>query len=148
MDGERTIAAKTRPRKRSATEMAAAAEMHTAEMSAAMAPEMSAAMAPKMPATVAATMKMTSTAVPASVATSAVAAAAFRSGIARGRQRGRKNKDGNSNPEFRHRTLRRRGHLNLYQRECDGAVPDYARGNRAAVSSSGRSSPLARYDTV
>jgi hypothetical protein len=96
---------------------------------------------------------MTSTAVPASVATSAVAtsavaAAAFRSGIARGGQRGRKNKDGNSNPEFRHRTLRRRGHLNLYQRECDGAVPDYARGNRAAVCSSGRSSPLARYDTV
>ena len=92
MDGERTIAAKTRPRKRSATEMAAAAEMYTAEMSAAMAPE--------MPATVAATMKMTSTAVPASVATSAVAAAAFRSCIARGRQCGRKNKDGNSNLEF------------------------------------------------
>jgi hypothetical protein len=27
-------------------------------------------------------------------------------------------------------------------------VPDYARGNRAAFASSGRSSPLARYDTV
>jgi hypothetical protein len=97
MDGERTIAAKTRPRKRTghrrpATEVApAATEMRTAA---------------EMPAAMAATVKMPSAAVTttaaASMATSTVtpAAATFRSGIARGRQRGRENKDGNSSLEF------------------------------------------------
>jgi hypothetical protein len=93
MDGERTIAAKTRPRKRTATEVATAAEMPptATEMPAA---EMTAAMA--------ATVKMPSSAVTTTMATSTVApaAATFRSSIARGRQRGRKNKDGNSNLEF------------------------------------------------
>jgi hypothetical protein len=71
----------------------------TTEMPAA---EMPAAMAAKMTATVAATMKMTSTAVTTStMAPAAVTAATtFRSCIAPGRQRGRKNKDGNSNLEF------------------------------------------------
>jgi hypothetical protein len=92
MDGERTIAAKARPRKRarhrrSTAEVApSAAEMRTAA---------------EMPATMAATVKMPSTAVTTTMATSTVApAATFRSSIARGRQRGRKNKDGNSNFEF------------------------------------------------
>ena len=116
MDGERTIAAKTRPRKRSAAEVAPAAEMPAAEMPAAMAAEM------------AATVEMPSTAVTATVATSPVApavstAATFRSRIASGRQRGRKNKNSNSEIELWHRTLRGHGHLNLYQRECDASVP-------------------------
>jgi hypothetical protein len=96
MHGERTIAAKTRPRKRAATKVPAAAEMHTAaaEMPAA---EMSAAMAPE----VAATVEMTAAAVTTAVASAAMApAATFRSRIAGGRQRGRKNKDGNANIEF------------------------------------------------
>jgi hypothetical protein len=80
MDGERTIAAKTRPRKRSATDVAPAAEMHTAaEMPATMTAEMSPAMA--------ATMKMPSTVATSAVAaamTAAMTAAAFRGGIARG----------------------------------------------------------------
>ena len=87
MDGERTIAAKTRPRKRSATEVApAATEMPTAEMPPAMATTV------KMP--------------PASVATPTVApaamttAATFRGGIARGRQHGRQNNNSNANIEF------------------------------------------------
>jgi hypothetical protein len=108
MDGERTIAAKTRPRKRAATEVAAAAEMHTAAEVVSTATEMPAA---KVPAAMAATVKMPSTAVTATVAASTVAAstvapaamapaATFRNGIARSRQRGCKNKDGNSNLEF------------------------------------------------
>jgi hypothetical protein len=99
MDGERTIAAKTRPRERTATEVAVAAEMHTAA-------EMPAAMPAEMPTAVAAPMKMAPASVTTTMATSTVApaamaaTAAFRSGIASGRQRGRKNKDGNSNLEF------------------------------------------------
>ncbi|HEV7407635.1 MAG TPA: hypothetical protein VGO01_04035 [Bradyrhizobium sp.] len=90
MDGERTIAAKTRPRKRSAAEVAPAAEMP-----AAMAAEMATTV--KMPSA----SVTTSTVATAAVATAAVATAAtFRSSIARGRQRGRKNKDGNSHLEF------------------------------------------------
>jgi hypothetical protein len=142
MDGEGTIAAKTRPRKRSTTEVApAATEMRTAaEMPAAMAAEMAATV--KMPSAVTATVA-TSPVTPA-VST----AAAFRGRIASGRQRGRKNKNSNSEIELWHRTLRGHGHLNLNQRECDDAVPDYACGNRAAVASKGSSSPFARYDTV
>jgi hypothetical protein len=90
MDGERTIAAKTRSRKRPATEVAPAAEM---------------------PATMAAAMKMTSTSVTtstvatttvatAAVATAAVATAASRGCITSSRQRGRKNNDGNADIEF------------------------------------------------
>jgi hypothetical protein len=96
MDGERTIATKTRPRKRarhcrSTAEVAPAAEMRTAA---------------EMPTTMAATVKMssaavtTSTVAPAMTTTAMAPATTFRSGIARGRQRGRKNKDGNSNLEF------------------------------------------------
>jgi hypothetical protein len=80
MDGERTIAAKTRPRKRSAAEVAPAAEM---------------------PAAMAATVKVPSASVTAStVAPAAVATAASRDCITSGRQRGRKNNDGNANIEF------------------------------------------------
>ncbi|HEV7601689.1 MAG TPA: hypothetical protein VGO49_15720 [Bradyrhizobium sp.] len=96
MNGERTIAAKTRSRKRSAPEVASAAEMHTAA-------EMPAAMTAEMPSAMAATTKMPS----ASVATSAVAPAAmttatatFRGSIVRSRQHGRKNNDGNAKTEF------------------------------------------------
>ena len=108
MDGERTIAVKTRPRKRaepsrSAAEVApAATEMRTA------ATEMRPAA--EMPAAMAATVKMPSTAVTATVApaamTTAVAtstvapAATFRSSITRGRQYGRQSNDRNSNLEF------------------------------------------------
>jgi hypothetical protein len=91
MDGEGTIAAKTRPRKRSTTEVApAATEMRTAaEMPAAMAAEM------------AATVKMPSAAVTTSTVTpAAVATAASRGRITSRRQRGRKNNDGNANIEF------------------------------------------------
>jgi hypothetical protein len=104
MHGESTIAAKTRPRKRaghrrSTAEMApAATEMPAAEMPPAAA-EMPSAMAAamKMPATVAAM----ATSVAAAMTTAAMTTAAtFRDGIARGRQSGRKNKDGNSNSEF------------------------------------------------
>jgi hypothetical protein len=100
MDGERTIAAKTRLRKRaghrrSTAEMAPpATEMPAAEMASA---------AAEMPSAMAAAMKMPATVTPAvatSVAAAKTAAATFRDGIARGRQRSRKNKDGNSNPEF------------------------------------------------
>jgi hypothetical protein len=105
MDGERTIAAKTRPRKRPAAEVAPAAEMPPT------ATEMPTASTAEMPAAVAATVKMPSTAVTTTVATTTVApaamttaamttAATFRSSIARSRQRGRKNKDGNANIEF------------------------------------------------
>jgi hypothetical protein len=97
MDGERTIAAKTRPRKRPRHSQSTAEVAPTA-------PEMPTA---EMPTAMAATVKMPSTAVTTTVATSTVApaamtaaAATFRSSIARGRQRGRKNKDGNSNLEF------------------------------------------------
>jgi hypothetical protein len=84
MNGERTIAAKTRPRKRSAAEVAPAAEMP-----AAMAAEM------------ATTVKMPSASVATStVAPAAVAAAAPRGCITSSRQRGRKNNDGNANIEF------------------------------------------------
>jgi hypothetical protein len=93
---------------------------------------------------------MTTSAVASAVAAAATVATAatFRSSIARGRQRGRNDKDGNSNFEFRHRTLHRRRHVNLRQHGGNGMVPDYARGNLAAVSSSGRSRPFARYDTA
>jgi hypothetical protein len=97
MDGERTIAAKTRPRKRPAAEMAPAAEMPPT------ATEMPTA---EMPPAMAATVKMPPASVATTMATSTVASAAmttaatFRDGIARGRQSGRKNKDGNSNSEF------------------------------------------------
>jgi hypothetical protein len=103
MNGERTIAAKTRPRKRSAADVAPAAEMHTAaEMPAAMTAEM------------AATVKMPSASVTTStMAPAAVATAASRGCITSSRQRGRKNNDGNANIEFGHHTLRRRRHLNL-----------------------------------
>jgi hypothetical protein len=84
MDGERTIAAKTRPRKRSAAEVRA-----TAEVPATMAAEM------------ATTVKVPSTSVPsASVTASTVATAASRGSITGSRQRGRKNNDGNANIEF------------------------------------------------
>jgi hypothetical protein len=88
VDGERTIAAKTRPRKRAAAEVAPATEMPAAKVPAAMAAEM------------ATTVKMPTTAVTAAMATATVAASAFRGGIACGRQRGRKNKNGNSDSEF------------------------------------------------
>jgi hypothetical protein len=102
MDGERTIAAKTRPRKRprhsrSTAEVAPTApEMPTAEMPTAMAATV------KMPSTAVTSTVATSTVAPAAMTAAAMtaAAAAFRSSIARGRQRGRKNKDGNSNLEF------------------------------------------------
>jgi hypothetical protein len=85
MYGESTIAAKTRPRKRSAAEVPPAAEMRaSAEMPAAMAAEM------------ATTMKVPS----ASVTASTVATAASRRCITSGRQRGRKNNDGNADIEF------------------------------------------------
>jgi hypothetical protein len=90
MHGESTIAAKTRPRKRSAAEVPPAAEMPaSAEMPAAMAAEMAAAV--KMPAAAV----TTSTVAPATVATAASGGC-----ITSGRQRGRKNKDGNANIEF------------------------------------------------
>jgi hypothetical protein len=89
MHGERTIAAKTRPRKRSTAEVAPAAEMP-----AAMAAEMATAV--KMPSA----SVTTSTVAPAAVATAAVATAASRGCITSGRQRGRKNKDGNADIEF------------------------------------------------
>jgi hypothetical protein len=127
MDGESTVAAKTRRRKRagprrSTTEMASTTEMPAAEMPAA-----------EMPSAVTAAMEMPS-AMATTVAAAMTAAATFRDRIARGRQRGSENKDGNSNPEFRHRTLRRRRHHNLRQRGGNGLVPDYARGNRAAFA--------------
>jgi hypothetical protein len=109
MHGESTIAAKTRPGKRTATEVAAAAEMHTAaEMPAAMTAEMTAAM--KMPAAAVTASTMTTPV----ASTAMTTAAAFRSGITGRRERGRKNKNGNSKIEFWHRTLRGCGHLNLY----------------------------------
>jgi hypothetical protein len=88
MDGERTIAAKTRPRKRSAPEVAPA-EMHTAAEVAPTATKMPTA---EMAAAMAATMKMPSASVAtASVTTPAMAtpaamttAATFRGSIARG----------------------------------------------------------------
>ena len=90
MDGERTIAAKTRPRKRSTAEVPPAAEMHaSAEMPASMAAEMATAV--KMPAA----SVTTSTVAPAAVAT-----AASRGCIPSSRQRGRENNDGNANIEF------------------------------------------------
>jgi hypothetical protein len=77
MDSERTMAAKTRPRKRSAAEVAPAAEMP-----ATMAAEMPAAM--KMTSASVAT-SMAAASVATSMASAAMAAAAtFRSGIARG----------------------------------------------------------------
>jgi hypothetical protein len=89
MDGERTIAAKTRPRKRSTAEVAPAAEMP-----AAMAAEMATAV--KMPsASVATSAVTTSTVAPAAVAT-----AASRGCVTGSRQRGRKNNDSNANIEF------------------------------------------------
>jgi hypothetical protein len=103
VDSERTIAAKTGPRKRSAPEVAPAAEMPTAEMPAAVTAEMATTV--KMPATAVTTSTM--------AAAAAMTTAAFRGSIARGCQHGCKNNDGNSNIEFRHRTLRRRRHLNL-----------------------------------
>jgi hypothetical protein len=99
MDGERTIAAKTRPRKRSAAEVAPAADMHTAaEMPATMTAEMPPAMAAatKMPSTSVATTMAPATMAPAAM----TAAAAFRGSIARGRQHGRQNNGGNANTEF------------------------------------------------
>jgi hypothetical protein len=112
VDDERTVSAKTRPRKRAATEVTAAA--------AEVAPSAS-----EMPATVAATMKMPSASVTAAMtATAMTTATTSRGSIAGSRQRGRKNKDGNSKLEFRHRTLRGRRHLNLYQRGRGGMVPD------------------------
>jgi hypothetical protein len=101
MDGESTIAAKTRLRKRagqrrSTAEMAPpASEMPAAEMASAAA-EMPAA---KVPSAMAATMKMPAT-VTTAVAATMSAAATFGEGIACGRQRGRENNNGNSNPEF------------------------------------------------
>jgi hypothetical protein len=88
MDRERTIAAKTRPRKRSAAEVAPAAEMP-----AAMAAEMATTV--KMPAA-----SVTTTVTSAAVTSAAVTPAASRGRITRSRQRGRKNKDGNANIEF------------------------------------------------
>jgi hypothetical protein len=87
MHGERTIAAKTRPRKRSAAEVPPAAEMHaSAEMPA---------------AEMAATVKMPSATVTTStVATATMATAASRGCITGSRQRGRKNNDGNADIEF------------------------------------------------
>jgi hypothetical protein len=94
MDGERTIAAKTRPRKRSAAEVAPAAEMHaTAEVPATMAAEMATTV--KVPST-----SVTSASVPASVPASTVATAASRGCETCSRQRGRKNNNGNANIEF------------------------------------------------
>jgi hypothetical protein len=79
VDGERTIAAKTRPRKRSAT-----AEMHTAAEVAPTTAEMPAA---EVPAAMAAAVKVPATSVAASTmaaaVTAAMTAAAFCSGIAR-----------------------------------------------------------------
>jgi hypothetical protein len=75
MDSERTVAAKTRSRERSATEVAAAAEMHPAA---------------EMPAAMAATMKMPPASVATTMTTSAMTTAAtFRRSIAGGRQYGR-----------------------------------------------------------
>jgi hypothetical protein len=73
-----------------------ATKMPTAEMTPAAA-EMPSAMATamKMPSPVTASPVTT-----ASMAPATMTAATFRDGIARGRQRGSKNKDGNSNPEF------------------------------------------------
>jgi hypothetical protein len=87
VDRERTIAAKTRSGKRSATEVAPATEMHASS---------------EVPtAEMATTVKMPS----ASVTTSAVAPAAMATAASRGcgtgsRQRGRKNDDNNANIEF------------------------------------------------
>jgi hypothetical protein len=98
MDGESTIAAKTRSRKRTATEVAPAAEMPAATEVTPAAAEMPSA---EMPSAMATAMKMPSTVTTSAVAAAAMTAAAtFGDGIARSRQRGSKNKDGNSNPEF------------------------------------------------
>ncbi|MEA2894949.1 MAG: hypothetical protein QOJ84_564 [Bradyrhizobium sp.] len=94
MDSERTITAKTRSRKRSAPEVAPAAEMHTAA-------EMPAPMTAEMPAAMAATTKMPSASVASSMTAAAMTpAAAFRGSIVRGRQYGRQDNGGNANAEF------------------------------------------------
>jgi hypothetical protein len=94
MDGERTIAAKTRSRKRSTAEVAPAADMHTAA-------EMPATMTAEMPPAMAAATKMPSTSVATTMAPATMApAATFRGSIACSRQHGRQNNDGNAHTEF------------------------------------------------
>jgi hypothetical protein len=90
LDGESTIAAETRSRKRteacrSATDVTPAAEVRTAaKMST-----------PKMSTSMAAATEMPTAPMTAAAVTTTMATAAFRSGISSSRQRGRENDDGN-----------------------------------------------------
>jgi hypothetical protein len=93
VDGESTIVAEARSRKRSAADVASAAEM---------------------PATMTAATKMRATAMTASAMAAATVptAATLRNGIASGRQHRHQNNGGNPNIELRHGTLTRRRIVN------------------------------------